>query len=152
MAFSFRFQYLSIIMFWEVIGFHWSQVWGVKEGPYEFKPAPASSCNDMFSPSNFAPSLSMPKEKRIDGSFVLQEWFLSTSYVNVQLCSCLSVCSNELDAVRHWQSNKNVCNDMPYRLVVSISSSSYVQIMLCLESGKWFMGMEIAFICSNFVP
>ncbi|KAL6311336.1 hypothetical protein AAG906_025622 [Vitis piasezkii] len=33
-----------------------NQVWGVKEGPYEFKPAPASSSNDMFSPLNFAPS------------------------------------------------------------------------------------------------
>lgn len=48
-----------------------NQVWGVKEGPYEFKPAPASSSNDMFSPLNFAPPL--PMEKRIDGSFVLQE-------------------------------------------------------------------------------
>lgn len=54
--------------------FHSSQVWGVKEGPYEFKPAPASSSNDMFSPLNFAPPL--PMEKRIDGSFVLQEWWL----------------------------------------------------------------------------
>ncbi|TYH42172.1 hypothetical protein ES332_D11G045300v1 [Gossypium tomentosum] len=48
-----------------------NQVWGVKEGPYEFKPAPASSFNGMFSPLNFAPS--QPMEKRIEGSFVLQE-------------------------------------------------------------------------------
>ncbi|XP_015580796.1 chromophore lyase CRL, chloroplastic isoform X2 [Ricinus communis] len=48
-----------------------NQVWGVKEGPYEFKPAPGSSVNDMFSPLNFPPPLSM--EKRIEGSFVLQE-------------------------------------------------------------------------------
>ena len=51
--------------------FHSSQVWGVKDGPYEFKPAPALSSNDLFSPLNFAPPLSM--EKRIDGSFVLQD-------------------------------------------------------------------------------
>ncbi|KAF2321372.1 hypothetical protein GH714_040465 [Hevea brasiliensis] len=50
----------------EVIG-----VWGVKEGPYEFKPAPASSINDMFSPLNSPPPQLM--EKRIEGSFVLQE-------------------------------------------------------------------------------
>lgn len=43
----------------------------MKEGPYEFKPAPASNINDMFSPLNFPPSQSM--EKRIEGSFVLQE-------------------------------------------------------------------------------
>ncbi|KAJ0053086.1 hypothetical protein Pint_01301 [Pistacia integerrima] len=48
-----------------------NQVWGVKEGPYEFKPAPNSSFNDMFSPLNFPPPLSM--EKKIEGSFVLQE-------------------------------------------------------------------------------
>ncbi|KAA3475705.1 chromophore lyase CRL, chloroplastic-like [Gossypium australe] len=49
----------------------YSPVWGVKEGPYEFKPAPASSFNGMFSPLNFAPS--QPMEKRIEGSFILQE-------------------------------------------------------------------------------
>ncbi|XP_052883369.1 chromophore lyase CRL, chloroplastic-like isoform X2 [Gossypium arboreum] len=48
-----------------------NQVWGVKEGPYEFKPAPASSFNGMFSPLNFP--LSQPLEKKIEGSFVLQE-------------------------------------------------------------------------------
>ncbi|KAG8652757.1 hypothetical protein MANES_06G127400v8 [Manihot esculenta] len=48
-----------------------NQVWGVKEGPYEFKPAPASGSNDMFSPLNFPPLQLM--EKRIEGSFVLQE-------------------------------------------------------------------------------
>jgi len=47
------------------------QVWGQKEGPYEFKPAPTSSFNDMFSPFNFPPPPSM--ERRIEGSFVLQE-------------------------------------------------------------------------------
>ncbi|XP_010249259.1 PREDICTED: chromophore lyase CRL, chloroplastic isoform X3 [Nelumbo nucifera] len=48
-----------------------NQAWGVKEGPYEFKPAPSSSFNEMFSPLNFPPPLST--EKRIDGSFVLQD-------------------------------------------------------------------------------
>ncbi|WVZ18261.1 hypothetical protein V8G54_005583 [Vigna mungo] len=48
-----------------------NQVWGQKEGPYEFKPAPTSSFNDMFSPLNFPPPPSM--ERRIEGSFVLQE-------------------------------------------------------------------------------
>ncbi|CAK9184326.1 unnamed protein product [Ilex paraguariensis] len=47
-----------------------NQVWGVKGGPYEFKPAPASSFVDMFSPLNFPPQ---SIEKRIEGSFVLQE-------------------------------------------------------------------------------
>ncbi|PRQ16834.1 putative chromophore lyase CpcT/CpeT [Rosa chinensis] len=48
-----------------------NQVWGPKEGPYEFKPAPASSMNDMFSSLNFPIQQSI--EKRIEGSFVLQE-------------------------------------------------------------------------------
>ncbi|XP_008385755.1 chromophore lyase CRL, chloroplastic-like isoform X1 [Malus domestica] len=48
-----------------------NQVWGPKEGPYEFKPVPASSTNDMFSSLNFPIQQSM--EKRIEGSFVLQE-------------------------------------------------------------------------------
>ncbi|KAA3456831.1 Chromophore lyase CpcT/CpeT 3 [Gossypium australe] len=39
-----------------------NQVWGVKEGPYEFKPAPASSFNGMFSPLNFS-SIAAPGEK-----------------------------------------------------------------------------------------
>ncbi|KAF8408516.1 hypothetical protein HHK36_007672 [Tetracentron sinense] len=47
-----------------------NHIWGVKVGPYEFKPAPALSFNDMLSPLNFPP-LSM--ENRIEGSFVLQE-------------------------------------------------------------------------------
>ncbi|XP_044503640.1 chromophore lyase CRL, chloroplastic isoform X2 [Mangifera indica] len=48
-----------------------NQVWGAKEGPYEFKPAPNSGFNDMFSHLNFPPPLSMGK--KIEGSFVLQE-------------------------------------------------------------------------------
>ncbi|KAH9770330.1 chromophore lyase CRL [Citrus sinensis] len=48
-----------------------NQVWGVKAGPYEFKPAPSSSYSDMFSPLNFPPQQFL--EKRIEGSFVLQE-------------------------------------------------------------------------------
>ncbi|KAL7191596.1 hypothetical protein ACSBR2_023634 [Camellia fascicularis] len=47
-----------------------NQVWGVKGGPYEFKPAPASSFVDVLSPLNFPPK---SMEKRIEGSFVLQE-------------------------------------------------------------------------------
>ncbi|XP_072057702.1 chromophore lyase CRL, chloroplastic isoform X4 [Arachis hypogaea] len=47
------------------------QVWGPKEGPYEFKPAPTSSFSDMFSPLNFPPPPSM--DRRIEGSFVLQD-------------------------------------------------------------------------------
>ncbi|KAF5932674.1 hypothetical protein HYC85_028845 [Camellia sinensis] len=46
-----------------------NQVWGVRGGPYEFKPAPASSFVDMF-PLNFPPQ---SMDKRIEGSFVLQE-------------------------------------------------------------------------------
>ncbi|KAK4256873.1 hypothetical protein QN277_006539 [Acacia crassicarpa] len=48
-----------------------NQVWGPKEGPYEFKPAPTSSFNDTLSPLNFPPPPSM--ERRIEGSFILQE-------------------------------------------------------------------------------
>lgn len=51
--------------------FYLLQVWGAKEGPYEFKPAPNSGFNDMFSHLNFPPPLSMGK--KIEGSFVLQE-------------------------------------------------------------------------------
>ncbi|KAL3335438.1 hypothetical protein AABB24_031584 [Solanum stoloniferum] len=47
-----------------------NQVWGVKGGPYEFKPAPSSSFNDVLNPLSFA---SQPLGKRIEGSFVLQE-------------------------------------------------------------------------------
>lgn len=53
------------------------QVWGVKNGPYEFKPAPgpatglgpASTSVDMLSPLDFPLSIG----KRIEGSFVLQD-------------------------------------------------------------------------------
>ncbi|XP_010667020.2 chromophore lyase CRL, chloroplastic [Beta vulgaris subsp. vulgaris] len=48
-----------------------NQVWGVKEGPYEFKPASTSSFKDMYSPVNLLSPLSL--DKRIEGSFVLQE-------------------------------------------------------------------------------
>ncbi|KAH7683328.1 Chromophore lyase CpcT/CpeT protein [Dioscorea alata] len=34
-----------------------NQVWGAKEGPYEFKPAQALGYSDMFSPLNFSPAL-----------------------------------------------------------------------------------------------
>ncbi|KAI3504517.1 hypothetical protein L2E82_46335 [Cichorium intybus] len=53
-----------------------NQVWGVKNGPYEFKaapgpgPGPASTSVDMLSPLNFPP---LSIGKRIEGSFVLQE-------------------------------------------------------------------------------
>ncbi|XP_047942356.1 chromophore lyase CRL, chloroplastic [Salvia hispanica] len=46
-----------------------NQVWGVKGGPYEFKPAPASSFSDPFSSLTIPPQFT---EKRIEGSFVLQ--------------------------------------------------------------------------------
>lgn len=48
-----------------------NQVWGPKDGPYEFKSAPASSTNDMFTPLSFPIQQSV--EKRIEGSFVLRE-------------------------------------------------------------------------------
>ncbi|CAM8956655.1 unnamed protein product [Rhodiola kirilowii] len=47
-----------------------NQVWGVERGSYEFKPAPRSSFNDMPPPLIFPP---LSLEKRIEGSFVLQE-------------------------------------------------------------------------------
>lgn len=48
------------------------QVWGAKVGPYEFKPAPAPalSFEDMFSPVNFLPAVSL--EKKIEDSYVMQ--------------------------------------------------------------------------------
>lgn len=46
------------------------QVWGPKNGPYEFKPAPSSSFSDVFS-LKFPLPQSM--EKSIEGSFVLRE-------------------------------------------------------------------------------
>lgn len=48
-----------------------NQVWGVKEGPYEFKPAPTSRFSDMFSSVDFP--LQSNENKRILGSFILQE-------------------------------------------------------------------------------
>lgn len=48
------------------------QVWGPREGPYEFKPAPSSSTNDMFSSPLNLP-IQQPMDKRIEGSFVLQD-------------------------------------------------------------------------------
>ncbi|XP_068644367.1 chromophore lyase CRL, chloroplastic [Aristolochia californica] len=48
-----------------------SQVWGAKEGPYEFKPAPTTSRhNEMFSPLKFIP---VSLEKKIEESFVTQD-------------------------------------------------------------------------------
>ncbi|KAK4767604.1 hypothetical protein SAY86_015354 [Trapa natans] len=46
------------------------QVWGPKTGPYEFKPAPSPSHNDMLA-LNFAAAQSL--EKRIEGSFVIRD-------------------------------------------------------------------------------
>ncbi|KAG6415742.1 hypothetical protein SASPL_123157 [Salvia splendens] len=46
-----------------------NQVWGVKGGAHEFKPAPASSFSDTFSSLTIPPQFT---EKRIEGSFVLQ--------------------------------------------------------------------------------
>ncbi|KAH9613359.1 hypothetical protein KSS87_004752 [Heliosperma pusillum] len=48
-----------------------NQVWGVKEGPYEFKPASTSSFKDLYSPLNLLTPLAL--DKRIEGSFVLQD-------------------------------------------------------------------------------
>ncbi|CAI0446776.1 unnamed protein product [Linum tenue] len=49
-----------------------NQVWGVREGAYEFKPAPASSnLNGIFSSLNFPPAQSIAK--KIEGSFVLED-------------------------------------------------------------------------------
>ncbi|GAB2289338.1 hypothetical protein Dimus_023643 [Dionaea muscipula] len=51
-----------------------NHVWGVKEGPYEFKPAPVSSFSDMLSSPLNLPPLSSNIDKRIEGgSCVLQE-------------------------------------------------------------------------------
>ncbi|XP_042503210.1 chromophore lyase CRL, chloroplastic-like [Macadamia integrifolia] len=47
-----------------------NQVWGVKGGPYEFKPATSLSSNDMYA-LNFSSPASM--EPRIEGSFVPQD-------------------------------------------------------------------------------
>ncbi|CAL1405626.1 unnamed protein product [Linum trigynum] len=49
-----------------------NQVWGVREGAYEFKTAPASSnLNGIFSSLNFPPAQSFAK--KIEGSFVLED-------------------------------------------------------------------------------
>ena len=42
----------------------YAQVWGTKAGPYEFKPAPKSNYDDMFSPLNFSAPLSLEKMER----------------------------------------------------------------------------------------
>lgn len=49
-----------------------NQVWGVKEGPYEFKPVPtpASSFSELFSPLPIPQA--MPLERKIDGAFVME--------------------------------------------------------------------------------
>jgi hypothetical protein len=47
----------------------YSQVWGTKVGPYEFKPAPKSKYDDMFSPLNFSAPLSL--EKKLDKAYVI---------------------------------------------------------------------------------
>lgn len=48
-----------------------SQVWGTKAGPYEFKPAPKSKYDDMFSPLNFSAPLSL--EKKLDKAYVIDD-------------------------------------------------------------------------------
>ncbi|KAG9446541.1 hypothetical protein H6P81_012669 [Aristolochia fimbriata] len=47
-----------------------NQVWGAKEGPYEFKPAPTSRHDNMFSPLNALPLL---LDKKKEESFVSQD-------------------------------------------------------------------------------
>ena len=49
----------------------YSQVWGTKAGPYEFKPAPKSKYDDMFSPLNFSAPLSL--EKKLDKAYVIDD-------------------------------------------------------------------------------
>ncbi|AQK50009.1 Chromophore lyase CRL chloroplastic [Zea mays] len=48
-----------------------NQVWGTKAGPYEFKPAPKSKYDDMFSPLNFSAPLSL--EKKLDKAYVIDD-------------------------------------------------------------------------------
>ncbi|KAK3119083.1 hypothetical protein QOZ80_9BG0713410 [Eleusine coracana subsp. coracana] len=48
-----------------------NQVWGTKVGPYEFKPAPKSKYDDMFSPLNFSAPLSL--EKKMDKAYVIDD-------------------------------------------------------------------------------
>uniref|UniRef100_A0A0E0MFV3 Chromophore lyase CRL, chloroplastic n=1 Tax=Oryza punctata TaxID=4537 RepID=A0A0E0MFV3_ORYPU len=48
-----------------------NQVWGTKAGPYEFKPAPKSNYDDMFSPLNFSAPLTL--EKKIESSFAIDD-------------------------------------------------------------------------------
>jgi hypothetical protein len=48
-----------------------AQVWGTKVGPYEFKPAPKSKYDDMFSPLNFSAPLSL--EKKLDKAYVIDD-------------------------------------------------------------------------------
>ncbi|EES08568.1 hypothetical protein BDA96_05G145900 [Sorghum bicolor] len=47
-----------------------NQVWGTKVGPYEFKPAPKSKYDDMFSPLNFSAPLSLEK---LDKAYVIDD-------------------------------------------------------------------------------
>ena len=51
-----------------------NQIWGVKEGPYEFKSAPkpaaSSGLTDMFSPLNRGPAVTL--DKRMEGAFVME--------------------------------------------------------------------------------
>ncbi|XP_066335651.1 chromophore lyase CRL, chloroplastic-like isoform X2 [Miscanthus floridulus] len=48
-----------------------NQVWGTKVGPYEFKPAPKSKYDDMFSPLNFSAPWSL--EKKLDKAYVIDD-------------------------------------------------------------------------------
>jgi hypothetical protein len=47
------------------------EVWGTKVGPYEFKPAPKSKYDNMFSPLNFSAPLSL--EKKLDKAYVIDD-------------------------------------------------------------------------------
>ncbi|KAH7670144.1 Chromophore lyase CpcT/CpeT protein [Dioscorea alata] len=49
-----------------------NQVWGSKEGPYIFKPAPSSTYNEMFSPMNLTPTLNIRDEDK-EGSYSMNE-------------------------------------------------------------------------------
>jgi len=48
-----------------------AQVWGTKVGPYEFKPAPKSKYDNMFSPLNFSAPSSL--EKKLDKAYVIDD-------------------------------------------------------------------------------
>lgn len=68
-----RFFLVQRTFIWSGVSCLIFQVWGPKEGPYEFKPAPSSSSinNDVFSPLNIFPQSTL--DKPIKGSFILQE-------------------------------------------------------------------------------